>query len=193
LGFVVGGFCPGTSFCAAAIGKIDAMIFIVGSIFGVLIFAEGYPLFGNIYKAEFWGYPRLFETMGMSQGLFAFLLAAVAIGAFWITTLIENKVNGKPNPEFRPMKLYIALSGIAAVFAFSAFFMPDLKDEYLKQVEDISYVNSYDIKEMTSDELAFRILDNDKNLMIIDLRSVSAKITIDINKRFVRERCRENT
>ena len=32
LGFVVGGFCPGTSVCAAAIGKIDAMIFIVGCI-----------------------------------------------------------------------------------------------------------------------------------------------------------------
>ena len=172
LGFVVGGFCPGTSICAAAIGKIDAMIFIVGSVFGVLIFAEGYPLFENFYKAEFWGYPRLFETIGMSQGLFAFLMTAVAIGAFWITTLIENKVNGKPNPEFRPAKLYIALTGIAAIFAFSAFFMPDLKEEYLKQVEDVSYVNSYNLKEMTSDELAFRILDDDKNLLIIDLRSV---------------------
>ena len=28
LGFVIGGFCPGTSVCAAATGKIDAMIFI---------------------------------------------------------------------------------------------------------------------------------------------------------------------
>ena len=172
LGFVVGGFCPGTSICAAAIGKIDAMIFIVGSLLGVLIFAEGYPLFENIYKVEFWGYPRLFETLGMSQGLFAFLLTAVAVGAFWITTLIENKVNGKPNPEFRPAKLYVALTGIAAIFAFSAFFMPDLKEEYLKQVEDVSYVNSYNLKEMTSDELSFRILDDDKNLLIIDLRSV---------------------
>ncbi|MCK7536790.1 MAG: YeeE/YedE family protein [Marinilabiliales bacterium] len=29
-GFIMGGFCPGTSFCGAAIGKIDAMVFIVG-------------------------------------------------------------------------------------------------------------------------------------------------------------------
>ena len=27
LGFVIGGFCPGTSVCAAAIGKIDGMFF----------------------------------------------------------------------------------------------------------------------------------------------------------------------
>ena len=29
-GFIMGGFCPGTSFCGAAIGKIDAMVFIAG-------------------------------------------------------------------------------------------------------------------------------------------------------------------
>ena len=39
LGFIVGGFCPGTSVCAAAIGKIDAMIFIGGALLGVLLFA----------------------------------------------------------------------------------------------------------------------------------------------------------
>ena len=172
LGFVVGGFCPGTSFCAAAIGKIDAMVFIVGSFLGILIFAEGYPLFENLYKAEYWGYARIFDTVGMSQGLFAFLLVMVAVGVFWITTLIENKINGKPNPEFSPMKLYVALSGIAAILAFSAFFMPDLKEEYLKEVENVSFVNSYNLKETTLDELAFRIIDEENNLQIIDVRSL---------------------
>jgi len=172
LGFVVGGFCPGTSFCAAAIGKIDAMVFIVGSFLGVLIFAEGYPLFENIYKAEYWGYARIFDTVGMSQGLFAFLLVMVAVGAFWITTLIENKINGKPNPEFSPMRLYVILTGIAAILAFSAFFMPDLKEKYLKEVEDVSFVKSYNLKETTSDELAFRIIDDENNLQIIDVRSL---------------------
>ena len=172
LGFVVGGFCPGTSFCAAAIGKIDAMVFIVGSFLGILIFAEGYPLFENLYKAEYWGYARIFDTVGMSQGLFAFLLVMVAVGVFWITTLIENKINGKPNPEFSPMKLYVALSGIAAILAFSAFFMPDLKEKYLNEVEDASFVKFYNLKETTSDELAFRIIDDENNLQIIDVRSL---------------------
>ena len=44
LGFVVGGYCPGTSICAAAIGKKDAMYFILGAGIGILIFIEGYPL-----------------------------------------------------------------------------------------------------------------------------------------------------
>ncbi|MBN1926339.1 MAG: YeeE/YedE family protein, partial [Prolixibacteraceae bacterium] len=29
-GFIIGGFCPGTSVCAAAIGKIDGMLFVLG-------------------------------------------------------------------------------------------------------------------------------------------------------------------
>ncbi len=171
LGFVVGGFCPGTSVCAAAIGKIDAMIFIAGSFIGVLIFAEGYPIFENLYKAENWGYVRIFDTLGMSQGLFAFLLTAVAVFAFWATTFVENKVNGKPNPEFRPVKIYVGLTGLAFIIGFSAFFLPDIKETYLNEIKNESYFNSYEIKSMTPDELAFRIMDNDKSIQIIDVRS----------------------
>ncbi len=172
LGFVIGGFCPGTSITAAAIGKIDAMIFVVGSFIGVLIFAEGYPLFENFYKAAPWGYVRIFETIGMSQAMFAFLLTLTAVGAFWFTTLIENKVNGKPNPEFRPARLYIGLTGLAFVIGLSAFVMPDIRSSYLKDIENPDYVSNYNIKEMTSDELAFRLMDNDNTLKIIDIRPV---------------------
>jgi rhodanese-related sulfurtransferase len=173
LGFVIGGYCPGTSFCGAAIGKIDAMFFVLGSFIGVFIFAEGYPVFESLYKAESWGFVRIFDTIGMSQGLFAFLLTAVAVGAFWTTTLIENKVNGKPNPEFQPVRLYIAVSGIAMIFGFSAFFLPDIHESYTNDVKDKDYVNAYKINEMTIDEFAFRLIDNDKNLQVIDLRPES--------------------
>ncbi|MFO7444933.1 MAG: YeeE/YedE thiosulfate transporter family protein [Ignavibacteriaceae bacterium] len=170
LGFVVGGFCPGTSVCAAAIGKIDAMIFIFGSFLGVFIFAEGYPLFEGLYKAESWGFVRVFDTVGISQGLFAFLLTVAAVGAFWATTLVENKVNGKTNPEFKPVKIYVALTGVALIFGFSAFFLPDIRDSYLSEVNNKAYVDSYDIKKMSIDEFAFRLVDKDKDLRIIDLR-----------------------
>lgn len=171
LGFVIGGYCPGTSLAAASIGKLDAMIFIAGSFIGVLIFAEGYPSFEKFYNAESWGFVRIFETIGMSQALFAFLLTAVAVGAFWITTKIENKVNGKPNPEFRPNRLYIGLTGLAFLIGLSAFIMPDIRDSYMKKIDNINYVNNYNVKQMTSDELAFRLIDNDNTLQIIDLRS----------------------
>jgi rhodanese-related sulfurtransferase len=171
LGFVVGGFCPGTSVCAAAIGKIDAMIFIGGSFLGVMIFAEGYPLFENLYLSDAWGNVKVFESLGMSQSLFAFLMMIIAVGAFWATTFIEKKVNGEMNPEFNHKKLYYRLTAIAVVIAISAFALPDRKENLLNKINDAKFVTSNEVKLMTTDELAFRIIDDDKNIQIFDLRA----------------------
>lgn len=171
LGFVIGGFCPGTSVCAAAIGKIDAMIFIAGSFLGVMLFAEGYPFLEHLYKSDAWGNVRVFESLGMSQALFAFLLTVVAVGAFWATTLVEKRVNGELNPEFKSVKLYYGFTALAVIVAFSAFAMPDRKENMLKNANDIGSIKSGNVKIMTVDELAFRILDEDKIIQIFDLRS----------------------
>lgn len=96
-GFIMGGFCPGTSFCGAAIGKIDAMVFIGGLFIGVLAFAEGYPLWEEFYKANFQGAPKLSETIGLSDGLFALLLIVAANGMFWVAEWAEKKF---PQPEY---------------------------------------------------------------------------------------------
>ena len=37
-GFIVGGYCPGTSVAAAAIGKIDGLLFIAGIMLGIFAF-----------------------------------------------------------------------------------------------------------------------------------------------------------
>lgn len=174
LGFVIGGFCPGTSVCAAAIGKVDAMIFIAGSFIGVFIFAEGYPFFEDFYKSGFVGYPHIFETLGMSQAAFAVLLTIVAVAAFFITTLIESKVNGKSNPEFMPAKLYYGIALVVVIISFSAFLMPERQSEIINKSGDQIIINSFQPEFMTADELAFRLIDADKNLRIIDLRSPEA-------------------
>jgi rhodanese-related sulfurtransferase len=170
LGFVIGGFCPGTSVCAAAIGKIDAMIFVGGSFLGVMIFAEGYPLFEKLYLSEAWGNVTLFDTLGMSQSLFAFLLTFIAVAAFWATSLVEKKVNGELNPMYKPATLYYVLTAIAVIIGISAFALPDRKINLLSKANNDNYVNSYEIKIMTTDELAFRIMDEDKSIQIFDLR-----------------------
>jgi hypothetical protein len=171
LGFVTGGFCPGTSVCAAAIGKIDGMIFVVGSFLGILAFAEGYPMFEGLYKAASWGNVQLFETLGISQSLFAFLLTFIAVAAFWFTAAIERRVNGKTGKGFHLSKVYLGLTGLAIIIGLTAFVLPDKREYMLKELANSSFVSSFNIEEMTSDELAFRLIDKDMNLQIIDLRS----------------------
>ena len=48
VGFVSAGFCPGTSLCAVAIGKIDAIVYVIGIMVGIFIFSELYTVFEPI-------------------------------------------------------------------------------------------------------------------------------------------------
>ncbi|MDE5422665.1 YeeE/YedE family protein [Ancylomarina sp. DW003] len=91
VGFIMGGFCPGTAFCAISIGKLDALAFIGGLFLGIVIFTEGYPLFEELYKAEFMGTPTINEFLGLSRGLFSFMLIAAAFGMFWVGEWAEKK------------------------------------------------------------------------------------------------------
>ncbi|PTN08829.1 YeeE/YedE thiosulfate transporter family protein [Mangrovibacterium marinum] len=90
-GFIMGGYCPGTSFCAAAIGKIDALAFIGGIFIGIFAFAEGYPLWESFYKAEFMGSPLLSDWLGLSRGVLMLLIILVALAMFWVGEWAEKK------------------------------------------------------------------------------------------------------
>lgn len=142
LGFVVGGYCPGTSVCAASIGKIDAIVFILGAIVGVLVFAEGYKIFEPLYKSSFLGSPRIFETLNISQQVFAFLLVIMALAAFYFTNFIENRVNKIQQSPLKTTPYFAVVLVIGTVVALSSFVMYDKKDMILKLAEDKDYVVS---------------------------------------------------
>jgi hypothetical protein len=90
-GFIIGGFCPGTSFCAASIGKIDAMFFIGGMFLGIFIFTEGYPLWEGFYNAKFMGTPTLSQALGLKDGVVVLGIIIVAMGMFYVGEWAEKK------------------------------------------------------------------------------------------------------
>jgi len=92
LGFILGGFCPGTSFCGVAIGKIDAMFFVGGMTIGILVFGWIFPLVSDLYTAKNLGGVLVFESLGIPRWIFVFGFAAMAIIAFVITARIEKNV-----------------------------------------------------------------------------------------------------
>ena len=89
-GFIMGGYCPGTSFCGAAIGKIDAIIFIVGLFIGVSIWGLGYDYLKELYEAQFLGFPKIGEWLGMTDGVMALVIIIIAFGAFFVSEWVES-------------------------------------------------------------------------------------------------------
>lgn len=90
-GFIIGGFCPGTSVCAAAIGKIDAMFFIGGIILGIFVFAEAFPLLKGFYMSGNYGALKISNLLGISGGVMAFLMIIVALIMFRAGEFAEKK------------------------------------------------------------------------------------------------------
>ncbi len=90
-GFVMGGFCPGTGISALSIGKIDALFFLIGGLFGAFLFAETYPFIQTIAMGSYRGPVRIDEWIGVSPGIFTLLLIVVAVGLFWLAELAEKK------------------------------------------------------------------------------------------------------
>lgn len=90
-GFIIGGFCPGTSVCAAAIGKIDAMYFIGGSMIGILLFGQTYPLWQELHNSQFLGSLKLSDSIGVSDGLLGFVVIVAAVLMFWLGEKAEKR------------------------------------------------------------------------------------------------------
>lgn len=101
LGFILGGFCPGTSLCAASTGKVDAIVFVGGVFLGVLGYGFTYEtLFADLRSSGKLGRMNIAESIGLSDGVFILLVAIVAIVAFFLVTKIQAKVNANKSPEF---------------------------------------------------------------------------------------------
>lgn len=95
IGFVVGGYCPGTSLVASATGKLDGMIYVAGAMFGMLIYGETFPFFQNFAESGYLGERTLSDWLGLRPGVVAFLVILMALGMFYGAELLEKKFGGK--------------------------------------------------------------------------------------------------
>jgi uncharacterized protein len=90
-GFIMGGFCPGTGLSAMSIGKIDAIVYVLGGLTGAFLFAETYPLIENLANGSYKGAVKIDQALGLPTGLFIFLLILAAAVMFWAGELAEKK------------------------------------------------------------------------------------------------------
>ena len=175
VGFIIGGFCPGTSLCATAIGKLDGLTFVLGSLFGIYIFMEIYPLISDMYFDGALGAITMPEMFGISKVSFALILTAVAIGMFVLVSYIESRVN---NTSFElPKKKVVRMSILAftPIFIIAVTgFMPNRMERIEAQVNDPANLKAAEAKALDSDKLAFEIVNNYYNWNVIDVRSPKA-------------------
>lgn len=95
VGFVVGGYCPGTSMVACSTGKIDGLIYVIGVFLGTFIYGEVYPLIENFANMTHLGKVLLPNYFNISYGVLVFAVVLMAIGGFIAAEWAEKKYGYK--------------------------------------------------------------------------------------------------
>jgi hypothetical protein len=89
-GFVIGGYCPGTSVAGMATGRIDAMVYALGMLAGLAVYAEAYPAIAAWTKTTALGDAVWPELLGLPRGLLVALVALAAAALFYGATKVEK-------------------------------------------------------------------------------------------------------
>jgi hypothetical protein len=120
VGFVVGGFCPGTSLVAAATLKVDGMLFVLGGLFGVYLFGEHVGSYEPFWLSGNMGRFTLPEWLGLSTGTTVLLVVLMALAAFAAAEALERRF-GPPQPASarpsRPRRVVLAGAGALVLAA----------------------------------------------------------------------------
>jgi hypothetical protein len=90
VGFVVGGYCPGTSVASTATGKLDGLVFVLGLAAGTLGFALAFPVLKGLYSAGDVGTKTLPPALGIPHGVLVFAVVLMAVLGFMGATWVER-------------------------------------------------------------------------------------------------------
>ena len=174
VGFIVGGFCPGTSVVAASTLKIDGIFFVGGVAIGIFAFGETVGLYDGFWNSTNLGRFTLPELFHIDVGYVLIGIVAMALFMFMAGEMLEDyfgkKIPARNLRFFPKAKMAWVFGGsLAAVVLVAAIVgQPDAdrmwneKSATLKPKLDSRavYVHPMEVAELTQDTSIYtRVLD----------------------------------
>ena len=112
IGFILGGFCPGTSLVSAVTGKIDGIIFVLGVLFGIFAFGETEKFYDVWWQTSgYLGRFTLMDWLNLPAGVIVTIIVLMALFMFWGSEQLE-RIIGKRDTSKEPKLRY---AGAAAL------------------------------------------------------------------------------
>jgi thiosulfate/3-mercaptopyruvate sulfurtransferase len=179
VGFVMGAWCPGTAAAGLAAGRIDALVFLVGTIGGSVLFNELFPVIRSLYTAGDRGTQMAYTAMGMSRNGFILAFTLVAVAAFWLVEWAEKTRTGRApylgSPFLKAFSLALVVlaggllvlspvtTGAAAKSAGASTVTAVDERALLERVEQA-------LDHIEPEELADRLMAGEPDLVVVDVR-----------------------
>ena len=173
IGFVVGGWCPGTAVVGLASAKWDALVFLLGVILGSILFNEVFPLIQPLYEGMQGGTLFLWDTLNLPPKGLILIVCLVAVGLFTLSTWIERRADPSITPAKNALKRHAVSAAVLVLMAAFLLVLPQrtpsvpepvARAGFLKEVEQAAdHVNPMD--------LAHMVISGKSKITLVDLRS----------------------
>ena len=171
IGFIVGGFCPGTSLVGMATGKIDGLFFVLGGLFGIFLFGETEKFFDNWWQTSgYLGRFTLMDWLKVPTGVIVFAIVVMAVLAFFAAEQLEKHFGNRDLTKEPKKRVFgaIALIGMAALVILIGTPTTEEKWDQIAAVKEPALANRE--VQIDSAELYKTLYDNRIKLTLLDVR-----------------------
>lgn len=167
IGFIVSGYCPGTSLVAAGSGNIDGIVTVSGVVAGTFLYSElqQIPAFARFHNSGELGAVFLYELLGIPAQLLAVIIALAALAAFVGAEKVEQWMQRRLGGEVATVKSRPRRFAFATVIslAFAATLTLGMRAAH-------STASTARAKVITAEELAHAVVDQPWTVRLLDLR-----------------------
>lgn len=179
-GFIVSGYCPGTSLVAASSGNIDGMVAFGGVMVGTLVFDWIFPWVHDFHMSGALGQVFLHDLLGIPQAVLAAGVTVMALSLFLGADKVEAKLARKrpaavdaeataatPNVRdpLRPRRVIFAILLGFAVLGLGTLALPGTPPASPSRAR---------VAWIAAPTLAQRLLDQPWQVRVLDLRDAKA-------------------
>jgi uncharacterized protein len=180
-GFVIGGYCPGTSCVSAATGRVDGIVYVLGMFVGLLGFGEVYPHIAAWTHSTPMGQITLSKLFDIPYGLLVFAVVLMALAAFVAAEWAERKFGGK-QPEagslLEPTRRITPVRGLAFALVGFGFFAlvagsPYRNGKATVDTKQLSLEAATAADQVSADQLADWIISGRNDFRVVDIRPAS--------------------
>ena len=169
-GFIIGGFCPGTSLVAAATLKKDGIFFVLGVLTGIFLFGETVDNFALFWNSSYMGRFTLPELFGLPTGVVVVGVVVMALIMFWGAEKLEQHFGGK-DPSKAPKWRYAAAGTLLAGALVVLFIgQPTLTDRWKSIAAEKEVVLQERDVQIHPGELLDKLHDTQLKVIMLDVR-----------------------
>ncbi len=170
VGFIVGGFCPGTSLVSVSTFKIDGLFFALGTLFGIFVFGETVQYFEEFWNSSYYGRLTIMDWLNLSTGVVVVGVVLMALFMFWGGELLEQRFGGKEKPRHTWGRLAAVGALVAGAALVLVLGQPTTQDKWVRLAPEKEAQLAERAVQIHPGELLTSLADDQLNVVMLDVR-----------------------